>query len=263
MILVTNGDSWTQGDKPASTANWDATKSLDWYNIPFHFGSAEEIPEYGHKDYPHSAWSSTYKFYDSDVWPKVLGRKLGVETWNCGRLGDDNYSIMYRTIRVLEWLKRKGKKDFFVIIGLSSPYRVPAFRIDENKRKHIDQIRPFDMGDGIEFFKQYTQQWKPIDMTLLSVYTLQCYFEANNIDYLFFNAFDKLDNLSTVHLLPLINKEKWYGPLGKDHFYSYIKRKTGAKDWNEEPYFSQMHPTDISHTMWAEHLYKCLNKTIV
>ena len=31
MILLTNGDSWTQGDSPAQTPNWEATKTLDWY----------------------------------------------------------------------------------------------------------------------------------------------------------------------------------------------------------------------------------------
>ena len=29
MILLTNGDSWTQGDSPAQTINWEATKTLD------------------------------------------------------------------------------------------------------------------------------------------------------------------------------------------------------------------------------------------
>ena len=33
MILLTNGDSWTQGDSPAQDLNWKATKSLDWYDI--------------------------------------------------------------------------------------------------------------------------------------------------------------------------------------------------------------------------------------
>ena len=28
MILLTNGDSWTQGDSPAQTLNWKAKKNF-------------------------------------------------------------------------------------------------------------------------------------------------------------------------------------------------------------------------------------------
>ena len=38
MILLTNGDSWTQGDSPAQTLNWKAKKTLDWYDIIPNFG---------------------------------------------------------------------------------------------------------------------------------------------------------------------------------------------------------------------------------
>ena len=40
MILLTNGDSWTQGDSPAQTPNWESKKSLDWYDIIPNFGSS-------------------------------------------------------------------------------------------------------------------------------------------------------------------------------------------------------------------------------
>jgi len=35
MILLTTGDSWTQGDSPAQNINWEATKNIDpkiWKN---------------------------------------------------------------------------------------------------------------------------------------------------------------------------------------------------------------------------------------
>ena len=38
MILLTNGDSWTQGDSPAQDLNWEAKPNLDWYNIMPNFG---------------------------------------------------------------------------------------------------------------------------------------------------------------------------------------------------------------------------------
>ena len=45
MILLTNGDSWTQGDSPAQDVNWEAKKSLDWYDIIPHFGSSANPTE--------------------------------------------------------------------------------------------------------------------------------------------------------------------------------------------------------------------------
>ena len=39
MILLCNGDSWTQGDNPAQTPDWKAEKTLPWYDIPRNFGS--------------------------------------------------------------------------------------------------------------------------------------------------------------------------------------------------------------------------------
>ena len=69
MILLTNGDSWTQGDSPSQTINWNATKSLDWYDIIPHFGDESNLCNK----------TILYKFYDSDVWPKILGERFGVE----------------------------------------------------------------------------------------------------------------------------------------------------------------------------------------
>ena len=93
MILLTNGDSWTQGDSPAQTPNWEATKTLDWYDIIPNFGDETECSQ-----------RILYKFYDSPVWPKVLGEKLGVETWNAGRLGTSNQTIFRTTINSINYL---------------------------------------------------------------------------------------------------------------------------------------------------------------
>ncbi len=53
MILLTNGDSWTQGDAPAQDINWEAKPNLDWYNI---------IPDFGEPSSPTDD-RITYKFY--------------------------------------------------------------------------------------------------------------------------------------------------------------------------------------------------------
>ena len=54
MILLTNGDSWTQGDSPAQTPNWKATKTLDWYDIIPNFGNNFNVCDN----------TILYKFYD-------------------------------------------------------------------------------------------------------------------------------------------------------------------------------------------------------
>ena len=43
MILLCNGDSWTQGDSPAQQFNWNAKPNLDWYNV---------IPDFGEPSNP-------------------------------------------------------------------------------------------------------------------------------------------------------------------------------------------------------------------
>mgnify|MGYP001485145744 CR=1 FL=1 len=63
MILLTNGDSWTQGDSPSQTLNWNATKTLDWYDIVPHFGNALMSPDNRiFKSEKNTRIS--YKFYD-------------------------------------------------------------------------------------------------------------------------------------------------------------------------------------------------------
>jgi hypothetical protein len=97
MIILTNGDSWTQGDHPAQDINWEAEKNTEWYDVPNDFGNKEFTPD--------SKLSK--KFYDSEVWPKVLGRQLynlnsKIKVVNGGRLGSSNSSICRRTVNLFK-----------------------------------------------------------------------------------------------------------------------------------------------------------------
>ena len=118
MILLTNGDSWTQGDSSPQIPNWEATKTLDWYDI---------IPNFGDTTI-NKKQSILYKFYDSPLWPKVLGEKLGFETWNAGRLGTSNDNIFRTTINSINYLEPLGKKDIFVVIAFTSLIRYEIFQ---------------------------------------------------------------------------------------------------------------------------------------
>ena len=117
MRLFANGDSWTQGDSPAQTLNWEAKKTLQWYDIVPNFGNLFKYVDEEGTPIITDNTRILYKFYDSPVWPKKLGELIGCETWNAGRLGDDNYTIYQSTMQSCEWLKSQGKKPDRAIIG--------------------------------------------------------------------------------------------------------------------------------------------------
>ena len=204
MILFTNGDSWTQGDSPAQTLNWKAKKTLDWYDIVPYFG---QIYKYYANDNLKKITDTEilYKFYDSDVWPKVLGKKLGVETWNAGRLGDANHDIYSSTVQSLEWLKSLGKKDIFAVIGWTSKIRLPIYYEEANKLT-VKQHRPSGHSLADEMYRRtkYIQ-----NEFLLQILALQSYFQNNNIKYLMFNAFDQFEDFDDQYLSKFVDKTKW------------------------------------------------------
>ena len=109
MILLCNGDSWTHGDTPAQIEypgyKSELGKTPGWYNIVPVLPVGRNISS-----------TEAYRFYDSSLWPKVLGEKLGWETWNCGTNGASNQTIIRTTINSIDYLESMGKKDIFVII---------------------------------------------------------------------------------------------------------------------------------------------------
>lgn len=236
-ILLTNGDSWTQGDSPAQNINWGAPKSLEWYDLIPSFGNTyKEVPR-----------KILYKFYDSPVWPKILGKNLKLETWNAGRLGSDNYGILYRTINSIEWLEKRNKNNIFVIIGWTSYLRLPVF-VKKDKVLDLDQLRPNPTNLKLFYQDNLANQ----DMTVLIIYALQNYLKDKNIKFLFFNAFSELEDSSFMHLL---DKNYWLNrDIKSAHFLEYILDKNKIKDWSDSNYFNCYHPKDNSHIQWGTFL---------
>lgn len=250
MILVCNGDSWTQGDSPAQTINWEAKKSLYWYNI---------TPDFAEPNLPCDE-RILYKFYDSEVWPKVLGRELDLITYNTGRLGVDNKRIARTTLSTINYLsKLKGIKEFFVVIGWTSYTRYPIYELREEKNRLIEfQARP--SMKNLEFLFRDLNVVRDDHITYLL--QVQNFLDLNNINYLFFNAFDTVDNLEKSHLYNLIDESKWIDQSpNKPHFKDFViehfglLKKHGMSD-NTEKYFVNSHPTDIAHIAWGEYLHK-------
>ena len=246
MILFCNGDSWTQGDSPAQTVNWDASEYLDWYSIPSSFGM-----------YHVATTSQQYKFYDSEVWPKTLGRLLKFNTVNAGRLGDDNQGIVHRSIYLLEkYLSMTTSNELFVVIGWSSCLREPIFEFDSKNKIKLSQVRPSNYKkDTLPTPTMYD------DKFALSVYTLQSYLENKKIKFLFFNAFDTFD-YENSRFKTLIKPEYWLNKDPKEnHFFNYLKNKYNISHIGEQSEnMIQGHPTDKAHIEWGQYLEKYIRK---
>ncbi len=245
MILLTNGDSWTQGDSPAQTLNWNVTKSLDWYDIIPNFGNNFSICDD----------RVTYKFYESDVWPKVLGKKLGVETWNAGRLGDSNDRIFRTTISSIDYLESLGKKDFFVVIGLTSMFRYETWNdisVKDNEKKLKGKWVQgcISSEEYLDFAKESL-----VHRLCLNIINLQNFLKVRNIPYLIFNCFDDFDEEIREHsFFNYIDLDYIYNKDFKPHFRLGIEQEFNT-DWgNNDDYFQKNHPTDLSHIEWANEL---------
>ena len=241
MILLCNGDSWTQGDSPAQQINWKAKPNLDWYNI---------IPDFGEPTCPTDD-RVTYKFYESDVWPKVLGKKLGVETWNCGRLGSSNDRIVRTTINSIEYLESLGKKDIFVVIGLTSINRYSNIITKNSKYYYNEERQHINSVDTILVKKD-----------LVNLINIQNYLSMKGYDYLIFNAFDKgmETDFKKYKLYDNIDLNHIYNKDFKPHFLSYIEKTFNTKWGTKSDYFKTSHPTDKSHIEWGNELHKYIKE---
>jgi len=246
MILLCNGDSWTQGDSPAQTFNWEAKPNLDWYDI---------IPNFGEPTCPTDD-RITYKFYDSDVWPKVLGNELGWETWNCGRNGASNDRIVRSTIHSVEYLESLGKKDLFVVIGLTALTRFSNFN-NTKGRLIYDEIHLYD-----DMMKNITNLDILYQQHMVNIINLQNYLKMKNIPYLIFNAFDTdmEKDLKKIKLYDSIDLNNIYNKDFKPHFLNYMEKNFNT-DWgNDDEYFRISHPRDKSHIEWAKQLHKYIKE---
>jgi|3_EtaG_2_1085321.scaffolds.fasta_scaffold45122_2 hypothetical protein len=254
MILLCNGDSWTQGDAPAQIEypgyKSELGKTPGWYNIVPVLPVGRNISS-----------TEVYRFYDSSVWPKVLGEKLGWETWNCGTSGVSNQTIIRTTINSIDYLESMGKKDIFVIIQLTSLLRYDSVRIElgkKNKTDFVDKRIPTFPSeiDTPQMHFLVHQMYKSV---IVGVINLQNYLKMKKLPYLIYNAFDyKIeDNFKEFPQYNYIDLNNIYNRSFKPEFKNYIENKFSVK-WSatESEYFVKNHPTDISHIAWAEELYE-------
>tara|TARA_B100000287_G_scaffold34666_1_gene31998 strand:- start:249 stop:995 length:747 start_codon:yes stop_codon:yes gene_type:complete len=243
MILLTTGDSWTQGDADSQELNWEAKPNLDWYNI---------IPNFGESTSPCDD-RVTYKFYDSNIWPKVLGKKLGWETWNCGRSGASISRIVDATFNSIEYLHSIGKKDIFVVIQLTSNIRYRNMNVKNNSINFEGCGKLDTSGAKLKRLSE---------LNIKEVVFLQSFLKQNNIPYLMYNGFDEklLEDWLECDSFQYLDSSYIYNNIWSPMFKKHIEQWSGDEWTTNGEYFQACHPTDISHEEWANQLYKYIRE---
>lgn len=260
-IILTEGDSWTSGDiidpKLEKQGITDINSPLnDMFRLP-------------------------------KVWPYKLGINLGVEVKNFAVAGSSNDGIVRRTInRVLNLLEHYSPEEIFVIVGWSSPERKDFFKNGAWDTLYPMEIQKFPSGDTEEgtfktlYAQNYWNDEEYITRYLLTVISLNSFFDSYKIPHLFFNAFyenefgiveDELNSnyvekfvktrensyLTYLHIEKLV---KEYSKIRKESyieklFSSYINENIVEE---QEQYFKNYHPTEKAHQMWADYIEKVL-----
>jgi len=255
--LVVIGDSWTYGSEIRDPIlsddinDWD--KPNDEYRLP-------------------------------RIWPTKLGNMLGVqEVVNLSYPAASND----RSVRhIMGWLTEyylkdnKSTDELFVIVGLTSPERKDFYYKSHDgnwwftlwpmwSHKYPQRnIARFSEAYIENFYnsEEYTHRY------VNQLFYLQTVFKQYNIKYLFFQAFYQykdlhlknwLDNPYTRHYKSQPDRFVWdmIDPIKFMHkedeiqsFHNFLVNKDQTV--NKTDAFLKMHPSELGHTWWAEHVYE-------
>jgi hypothetical protein len=261
--VIVAGDSWTYGseirdpDLPESVNDWDAPN--DAYRLP-------------------------------RIWPNKLGNLLGTtDVVNLSYPAASNDQIVRNLVG---WLTEhylspgKSTEELLVVVGFTSPERKDFYykNPEENNswwftmwpmwgHKYLQPPIEKFAKLYIEYFynaEEYTHRY------LHQIFYLQNLFKTYNIKFVFFQAFYQRADLHikqwrdepyTRHYRGQPDSLVWdmIDPVCFMHkndeiqsFHNYIK----AKD--PDPYarvsISGMHPSELGHTWWAEHVYEYIKE---
>ena len=192
-----------------------------------------------------------------------MGKSLNCETWNAGRLGASNDWITHTTINSLEYLRKQGKTDVFVIIGWSSFLRwnKKHFHKKHQEFRHLPEqassyIRKRDSKEDFNLSSVIHNSIEPILL-------LQDFLKARKIPYLFFNAFDEYnhEDIQNHSLNDFIDYDYIYKGSFKYSFRKYIQSIENVEwDKEENEYFVTAHPRDKSHILWGKELHRYIKE---
>ena len=157
---------------------------------------------------------------------------------------------------MIEYLESLGKKDLFVVIGLTSLTRF------SNLEKQNDRLVYNDVHLPHDFRKYMTNLDVVYHKHLVNIINLQNYLKMKNIPYLIFNAFDKEmeRDLKKIKLYDSIDLNNIYNKDFKPHFRNFIDNKFNTNWGIKGKHYQTIHPTDFSHIEWGNELYKYIKE---
>jgi hypothetical protein len=255
--LIVAGDSWTYGSEikdpslPDTVHDWDQPN--DEYRIP-------------------------------KIWPTKLGKSMGIQDKDIINLSYPAASND-RTVRNLvgwltqEYLSRgKDTSELFVIVGLTSPERKDFYYRDETMNSWVTMWpmweHKFIQEPLNKFARLYSEYfWNDEESThryLHQIFYLQTLFKQYNIKFLFFQAFYQRNDMNMKqwtdnpyarhyqgqpdHMVWNLIDSKTF--MHKDEtihsFHNYISAKD--PDPEKRSVFLNMHPSELGHTIWADHV---------
>ena len=243
-LILCEGDSWTSGDmiSPKLNTSYVNDPENDSYRLP-------------------------------KVWPYKLGKLLNTKVLNNAGAGSSNDAIIRRTTnKVLELLESNKAEDLFVIVGWSSPerkdfcykekwltlYPAQLDKRDDEVLNDFTNIYVEHFWDEREYISRFINQNLYLHYFLkyhnVKHYFFESFWEQKNSDIFVDNdivdMISKDETNTAKHFLKI--KDEIYKPIS---FRRFIMRNFSL---HNEKYFSEHHPTEKSHQLWAEELYKDL-----
>lgn len=270
-LIVTYGDSWTSGDMVCP-----------------------KLEEVGITDV-NNPMNNEYRL--SKVWPYKLQKISNIQCINYGEAGASNDGIVKNVLGTMpKILDDYNPDEVLVIVGWTSPERRDFFYKDENSlpiEREWETIYPAELEiehpikNLNEFKKLYTLYFwhkeEYIVRYMLSNLHISNFLKANNINYLFFDAFyeeysalvdpNKHGILGSSCTLYDIIKNDFISFRGDDNddvirelflnlydsnfihetFKEFIVRETNEKQC---VMFDKYHPNELAHELWAKKIYE-------
>lgn len=255
--LVVAGDSWTYGSEirdpklPESVKDWDPPN--DAYRLP-------------------------------RIWPTKLGKLVNSENViNLSYPAASNDQIIRNLVG---WLTekylhpKKSTKDLFVVVGFTSPERKDFYYRDEKNNFWFTMWpmwkHKYPQDNINRFAELYVKNFYNIEESthryLNQIFYLQNLFRQFDIKHLFFQAFYQRSDLHIQQwkdapyyrhynnqpdqlIWNMIDNVRFIHKNDEIHsFHNYIKSLD--KTPNSDQAIKGMHPSELGHTWWAEHLYE-------
>lgn len=257
--LVVAGDSWTYGSEikdpslSADVRDWD--EENDSYRLP-------------------------------RIWPTKLGTKIDAEkVVNLSYPASSNDRIirtLYSWLAQEYFVTEKDTSDLFVVVGFTSPERKDFF-FDDQSENFRDWITLWPMLNwthpmkNLQSFNElyvnyFWNEEEYVHRYLEQIFNLQTVFKQYKINYLMFQAFYQKEDLHILNwndnpyarhfngradklLWKLIDPVRFMHKNDSIHsFHNYILDRDTSKEKTIS--ISGMHPSEIAHTWWAEHIYQ-------